>query len=133
MNRKENTTMNPSIFRTKESAIKRIFGHGRAVIGVIHSLPLPGSPHYDGEPVEAIYRYACEEAERFVAGGVDGLIVENHGDIPFAKPDELGPETAACMATMADRVRRACGLPIGINVLANVAACKVSHFRRDLL
>ena len=118
--------MNTSIFRAKEPAIERIFGRGRAVIGVIHSLPLPGSPHYDGELVETIYQYACDEAERYGTGGVDGLIVENHGDIPFAKPDELGPETAACMAVMADRVRRASGLPIGINVLANGAIAGIA-------
>ncbi len=41
---------------------------------------------------------------RYREGGVDGLIVENHGDIPFAKPDELGPETAATMAVMSHRV-----------------------------
>ncbi len=118
--------MNTSIYRQKASAIRNIFGRGKAVIGVIHSLPLPGSPHYDGEPVEAIYRFACDEAERYRDGGVDGLIVENHGDIPFAKPDELGPETAACMATMADRVARASGLPIGINVLANGAVAGIA-------
>ena len=118
--------MNSSIFRAKEPAIERLFGRRKAVIGVIHSLPLPGSPHYDGEPVETIYRYACDEAERYGAGGVDALIVENHGDIPFAKPDELGPETAACMAVMADRVRRVSGLPIGINVLANGAVAAIA-------
>lgn len=118
--------MNTSIFRAKAPAIERLFGRRKAVIGVIHSLPLPGSPHYEGETVESIYRYACEEAERYGAGGVDGLIVENHGDIPFAKPDELGPETAACMAVMADRVRRASGLPIGINVLANGAVAGIA-------
>ena len=118
--------MNTSIFRAKEPAIERIFGRRQAVIGVIHSLPLPGSPHYEGEPVESIYRYACDEAERYRAGGVDGLIVENHGDIPFAKPDELGPETAACKAVMAERVRRASGLPIGINVLANGAVAGIA-------
>ncbi|MET0969446.1 MAG: BtpA/SgcQ family protein [Tardiphaga sp.] len=112
---------NTSIYRAKDNAIQRIFGRRKAVIGVIHSLPLPGSPHYDGEPVSDIYDFACAEAARYRAGGVDGLIVENHGDIPFAKPDELGPETAACMAVMADRVRRESGLPIGINVLANGA------------
>jgi membrane complex biogenesis BtpA family protein len=114
-------TVNTSIYRAKDNAIARIFGRRKAVIGVIHSLPLPGSPHYDGESVAAIYDFACAEAGRYADGGVDGLIVENHGDIPFAKPDELGPETAACMAVMADRVRRASGLPIGINVLANGA------------
>ena len=112
---------NTSIYRAKDNAIQRTFGRLKAVIGVIHSLPLPGSPHYDGEPVEHIYDFACAEAHRYREGGVDGLIVENHGDIPFAKPDELGPETAACMAVMADRVRREAGLPIGINVLANGA------------
>ena len=112
---------NTSIYRAKDNAIQRIFGRRQAVIGVIHSLPLPGSPHYDGDPVTRIYDFACAEAQRYRDGGVDGLIVENHGDIPFAKPDELGPETAACMAVMAERVRRESGLPIGINVLANGA------------
>ena len=51
----------------------------------------------------------------------DGLIVENHGDIPFSKPEDIGPETAAHMAIATDRVRAATGLPIGINVLANAA------------
>ena len=44
------------------------------------------------------------DAEAYAAGGIDGLIVENHGDIPFLKPDRLGPETAACMAVI-DRAR----------------------------
>jgi membrane complex biogenesis BtpA family protein len=112
---------NTSIYRAKANAIQRIFGRRQAIIGVIHSLPLPGSPHYDGEAVASLYDFACAEAQRYREGGVDGLIVENHGDIPFAKPDELGPETAACMSVMAERVRRESGLPIGINVLANSA------------
>jgi membrane complex biogenesis BtpA family protein len=71
--------------------------------------------------MERIYNYALAEARRYRDGGVDGLIVENHGDIPFAKPDELGPETAACMAVMTEAVRRETQLPVGINVLANGA------------
>jgi membrane complex biogenesis BtpA family protein len=110
-----------SVYRPKPNAIARLFGRTKAVIGVIHALPLPGSAHYDGMPVDAIYDHACAEAARYARGGVDGLIVENHGDIPFAKPDELGPETAATMAVMACAVRRESGLPIGINVLANGA------------
>ena len=56
-----------------------------------------------------------------MAGGAHGLIIENHGDIPFLKPADIGPETAAHMAVITDRVRRACGVPLGINVLANAA------------
>ncbi len=109
------------VYRPKPHAIDAIFARRRVVIGVIHLPALPGAPHYDGASVEAITGVALDEAKRYRAGGVDGLIVENHGDIPFAKPEELGPETAACMAVIADAVRRASGLPLGINVLANGA------------
>jgi hypothetical protein len=51
-----------------------------------------------------------------------GIVVENHGDIPFSKPEDIGPETAAHMvAVAADRVWRETALPLGVNVLANAA------------
>jgi len=109
------------VFRPKPNAIEALFGRRRAVIGVIHSRPLPGAPEYEGEPVEDLIGFALAEAERYRAGGVDGLIVENHGDIPFAKPDRIGPETVATMAVMTRAVREASGLPVGVNVLANGA------------
>ena len=115
------TSQPKSIYRAKPNAIQEVFGRRKAVIGVVHSLPLPGSPNYDSEPMEDIVAFAVAEAGRYKDGGVDGLIVENHGDIPFAKPDRLGPETAAAMAVMTDAVRRHSGLPIGVNVLANGA------------
>lgn len=109
------------VFKPKPNAVDAIFGRRKAVIGVIHSLPLPGSPAYDGTPMAEILDFAVAEAGRYRSGGVDGLIVENHGDIPFSKPEHLGPETAAGMAVMTDAVRRVTGLPLGVNVLANGA------------
>jgi membrane complex biogenesis BtpA family protein len=109
------------VFRPKPHAIEAIFGRRKVVIGVIHLKPLPGAPDYDGEPMQDLLDFALNEAARYAAGGVDGLIVENHGDIPFAKPDKLGPETVASMAVITDAVRRARGLPVGVNVLANGA------------
>ncbi len=119
------TTAKP-VYRVKPNAVEALFGRRKAVIGVIHSLPLPGSPDYDGDPMDRIYDFASAEARRYREGGVDGIIVENHGDIPFAKPDELGPETAAAMAVMTERVRRETGLPIGVNVLANGAVAAIA-------
>ena len=101
------------------NAIQEIFGRSKVVIGVVHCLPLPGSPDYDGTPVTALLGRALEDARAYVDAGLDGLIVENHGDVPFLKPDAIGPETPAMMAVIADRVREATGVPIGINVLAN--------------
>lgn len=109
------------VFRPRPDPIRALFGRSHAVIGVIHCLPLPGAPDYDGQPVAGIVAHAVAEGRRYVEGGADGLIVENHGDIPFAKPDRLGPETAACMAVIAAAVASACPAPIGVNVLANAA------------
>ena len=98
--------MSKPVYQIKKSALKTIFKKKKVVIGVIHSLALPGSPNYQGEPLEKIYTFAVAEAERYVKGGVHGLIVENHGDIPFSKPEDINHETSAVMAVMADRVRQ---------------------------
>ncbi|MER9883143.1 BtpA/SgcQ family protein [Mesorhizobium sp. M0118] len=102
-------------------ALLDLFGRTKVVIGVVHLAPLPGAPRYDGEAVEVIYQRGLDDAKAYLDGGCDGVIVENHGDIPFAKPDDIGPETAAYMAVVSDRIRRELGRPIGINVLANAA------------
>jgi membrane complex biogenesis BtpA family protein len=101
------------------SAIRDIFGRDKALIGVVHCPAFPGSPRYRGDAIGAIYEACVRDAAAYVEGGLDGLIVENHGDVPFAKPDDLTPETAACLAVASDRIRAATGVPLGVNVLAN--------------
>jgi uncharacterized protein len=108
--------------RRRDDALSAVFGRGdRVLIGMVHLLPLPGSPEYDGTGVGPIVARALADADAYASAGFDGLIVENHGDIPFLKPKRIGPETAAHMAVIADRIREASRLPIGINVLANAA------------
>ncbi len=109
------------IAATSGHVIRDLFGRDKVVIGVVHCPALPGSPGHGGGPIEDIYDRALGDAEAYVVGGVHGLIIENHGDIPFLKPADIGPETAAHMAVITDRVRRACGVPLGLNVLANGA------------
>ena len=110
------------VARTRENALKAIFGRESGVlIGVVHLAPLPGAPDHSGHEVEPIYERGLADARAYAQAGFDGLIVENHGDIPFSKPGDLGPETAAHMAVVCDRIRRETGLPMGVNVLANGA------------
>jgi len=104
---------------TDGNAIAALFGRPKAMIGVVHLLPLPGAPRYDGGGVQAIYERGVADARAYLDGGLDGVIVENHGDIPFSRPGDIGPEVAAHMAVVADRIRAAFGKPVGINVLAN--------------
>src|SRR5260370_24301068 len=110
------------VARPRKIPLASIFGRpNRVLIGVVHLLPLPASPDYSGGGVEAIYARALGDAGAYADAGFHGLIVENHGDIPFSKPEDIGPETAAHMAIATDRLRSATALPIGINVLAHRA------------
>jgi len=109
------------IGQVADDVLVSLFGRTKVVIGVVHLMPLPGSPRYAGEAVEAIYQRGLDDAKAYLHGGCDGVIVENHGDIPFAKPDDIGPETSAYMSVVSDRIRRELGRPIGINVLANAS------------
>lgn len=103
------------------SALHNIFGIEIPIIGDIHCLPFPGTPRYQGESIEEITTRAVSDALNYARGGADGVIVENHGDIPFLPPDQLGPEIIAVMAVVARTVREETGLPVGINLLANNA------------
>ncbi|XBS70045.1 BtpA/SgcQ family protein [Acerihabitans sp. KWT182] len=110
-----------SISAEKPSAIQDIFLRAKAVIGVVHCAAFPGSPQYKGQPFSKIIDRALYDAKHYIAGGVHGLIIENHGDIPFAKPEDIGPETAALMSVITDRIKNEFNVPLGINVLANAA------------
>ncbi len=101
------------------NAIEEIFGRQKALIGMIHCPPFPGAPRYRGAAREDILSFCLRDAERLLTGGMHGLIIENHGDIPFQKPEDIGHETAAFLAVVADRISREFDVPLGINVLAN--------------
>ena len=106
---------------TSVQLTKSLFGREKVIIAVVQSKPLPGSPDYNDESMDDIYTFAVEEAKRYSIGGVHAIIVENHGDIPFLKPNDIGYETPAFMSIIAKLVADVTSLPIGINVLANGA------------
>jgi hypothetical protein len=108
-----------AISENPDGVINQIFRRSKALIGMIHCPPFPGSPRYRGESLNQIYDACLRDAEFLVNNGLHGLIVENHGDVPFSKPDDIGPETPAFMAVVVERIKRNFEVPIGINVLAN--------------
>ena len=101
------------------SAIREVFGTGKALIGMVHCPAFPGAPRYRGDAMGTIYDACMRDAKALISGGMHGVIIENHGDIPFSRPEDIGPETAAFMAVVTDRISRVIGVPVGINVLAN--------------
>lgn len=91
------------------------------LVGVVHLLPLPGSPQWAGN-LQDVRDSALWDAEAYVKGGMTGLIVENYGDRPFA-PACAPPATVAAMTAMALGIKEAFpDLVLGINVLRNDVA-----------
>jgi len=94
-----------------------LFSTPHPVIGMVHLLPLPGSPRWRGDMDEVVAR-AVRDARALKAGGADGAILENFGDSPFV----AGRVEPACVAALAVALRacvEATGLPFGVNVLRN--------------
>jgi uncharacterized protein len=103
----------------KENVLVKLFPAVKPLIGTIHCAPFPGAPRYRGESMNSIVEHAVEEARAYAEGGMDGLIVENAWDLPFLRPEDIWYETVATMSVVANQVREATCLPMGINVLAN--------------
>ncbi len=88
------------------------------MVGVVHLLPLPGAPGYRG--MEAVRERALRDALALYSGGVDALLFENYGDLPFV-PRRVEPHVVACMSSVIEHVKREVSLPFGVNVLRNDA------------
>lgn len=94
------------------------------IVGVVHVLPLPGSPRASLN-IDQIIERAVDDARAYEAGGASALIVENYGDAPFRK-DRVEPYTIAALTRVVTAVRAAVRLPVGVNVLRNDAVAALS-------
>ena len=96
----------------------------KVLIGVVHLLPLPGSPRCKGD-IEEMIKFAVTDAQAYERGGVHAIFIENFGDVPFTK-SKVGPETIAAMTAAGRAVRAAVKVPIGFNVLRNDACAALA-------
>lgn len=115
--------------------LKQIFKTANPIIGVVHLLPLPTSPRWGGS-LKAVIDRAEQEATALASGGVDGIIVENFFDAPFAK-DAVDPAVVSAMSLVVQQLKSLVTLPLGLNVLRNdaqsamaIASCVQAQFIR---
>ena len=52
------------------------------MIGMIHLKALPGSPGFEGS-IDAIEAAAIADANTLLSGGINAILIENFGDVPF--------------------------------------------------
>ena len=101
--------VHPSLMDT-DRIIPLLFGVPRAVIGMLHVGPLPGSPRHrqaaldpQADSWDDQIAAAVDQAAVYHAAGFHGLILENMFDRPYLR-GSVGPETVAAIA-----VALACG------------------------
>jgi len=111
----------------------------KAVIGMIHLRPLPGSHRYEGSMNDCL-DWAMRDVKTLEDGGVDGIMIENFFDAPFYK-SSVPPETVAGMTRIITEIRKETTLPLGVNVLRNdglsalaiATACSCQFIRVNIL
>lgn len=93
----------------------------KLIIGMVHCLPLPGTPSFDGD-FDKILNRAISDARTLQKAGVNAIIVENMGDSPFAAKMDIEQVTALTAA--ATLVKKEINIPLGIDAAFN--DCKAS-------
>ena len=96
------------------------------IVGVLHLPPLPGSARGGtASSMCGIIDAMLRDAEIYREAGIDTVIVENYGDLPFVR-DRVDAATTSAMTRVVDAVQREFGLTIGVNVLRNDVLTAVS-------
>lgn len=96
----------------------------RGLIGVVHLPAMPGDPSPRAQSFTQVHAHALRDAIALAKGGVDALIIENYGSVPFVKgtsAERLPAHQVATLALVAQAVRAATSLPTGVNCLRNDA------------
>lgn len=88
----------------------------KLIIGMVHLLPLPGSPKYGGS-MEAVFEAALADLNALQDNGVGAAIVENFGDVPYDNSCDF--ITLAAMTSIAARLKPYSNIPLGLNVQFN--------------
>lgn len=96
--------------------LSQVFKRSRNIlIGAAHFPPLLGYAATPG--LRVAEKIVAADAQAFVRGGMDGVIIENNYDLPHTQ--FVHPETVASMAMLGTRIRASVRKPLGVNVLWN--------------
>src|SRR5271163_3804197 len=95
-------------------------GGPKAVLGMVHLPPLPGTPFYQegsfGQILDVAVRSACALAE----GGADGCLVQTV-DRVYAAGEDSDPARTAAMALVVSSIAQATGegFQVGVHLMRN--------------
>lgn len=103
------------------------FSRKHFVMGMIHTLALPGTPLYDrAGGVKKIVKQALEDAKILQDAGFHALLYCNESDMPYE--NKMKPEVVAAMSHVVTEVQNHVTLPLGVNMLLDpLASLAIAH------
>lgn len=104
-------------------------GKRKAVLGVIHLAPLPGTPFCNSTFEETRDR-ALVSAEALVAGGADGCLLQT-ADRVYSTKNEADPARVAALAVIANAVVAATddSFQVGVQIMRNAVSASLAAAR----
>src|SRR6056297_1307075 len=101
--------------------LDEIFSVEKPILGMVHFLPLPGSPLYDKNAgLKKIREVALKDALALQEAGFDGIVFSNEGDRPYLS--DVDKSTVAAMSSIITDVVSNVDIPYGLSVLADSEA-----------
>jgi membrane complex biogenesis BtpA family protein len=102
-------------------------GKKKVVIGMVHLLPLPGTPFYQEGTMEQILPDAVADATALYQGGADGCLIQTV-DRVYPAADAADYARVAAMATIVKAVADATGpeFQIGVQIMLNALKASVA-------
>jgi uncharacterized protein len=103
------------------------FKYRHFMIGMVHTLALPGTPLYDvSGGMKKILNQAVEEAKILEDVGFHALLYCNESDMPYQT--RMEPEVTAAMTYVVTEVQKRVNLPHGINMLLDpLSSLAIAH------
>src|SRR5207247_5771214 len=105
----------------RSGVIESLFGVPRALVGVVHTQALPGTPSSNRD-IDQIVEAAVAEARVYASAGFHGVIIENTHDRPYLR-GSVGPEIVAALAVIGHEGRRDAPVRLGVQVLVGANEC----------
>lgn len=92
----------------------------KSIIGMVHLLPLPGTPFYNGETPQQILDAACRDRDALLDAGFDAISVSNEGDRPYST--DIPREQVALFTHIMSRLTKDLPVPFGCGMLIDIRA-----------
>ncbi|WP_421850364.1 BtpA/SgcQ family protein [Oricola sp.] len=110
-----------------KTLFKDRYGQDKFIVGMVHTLALPGSPLYDRSGgMKRLVAQAKKEAKILIDNGYHSIMYCNESDMPYLPV--MAPETIAAMTDLVAECQAEIDIPFGINMLIDpIASLSIAH------